>query len=82
MGFESSLTGAEALEVFLAVSRMNVKLFESLSDGQRRRTLSHPEYGELTVDWVVHQMAGHQIHHLRQLERIGRQDQNVTRSPI
>jgi len=29
------------------------------------------EYGRLTVDWMIHQMAGHQVHHLRQLERIG-----------
>ena len=35
-----------------------------------RSTLSHPEYGSLTVDWIIHQMAGHQIHHLKQLEAI------------
>ena len=33
-------------------------------------TLSHPEYGSLTVDWIIHQTAGHQIHHLKQLEQI------------
>ena len=42
----------------------------SLSDADRAIALSHPEYGSLTVDWIVHQMAGHQIHHLKQLEAI------------
>jgi hypothetical protein len=36
----------------------------------RATTLSHPEYGSLTVDGILHQMAGHQIHHLKQLEEI------------
>ena len=51
---------------------MNRALFEALSPSDRATTLSHPEYGSLTVDWIVHQMAGHQIHHLKQLEQIAR----------
>ena len=43
---------------------MNIALFASLSDADRAIALSHPEYGSLTVDWIIHQMAGHQIHHL------------------
>jgi hypothetical protein len=50
---------------------MNVALFASLSTADRQMTLSHPEYGSLTVDWIIHQLAGHQIHHLLQLEAIG-----------
>jgi len=49
---------------------MNLAFFEGLSEAQRATTLSHPEYGELTVDWIIHQMAGHHINHLLQLERI------------
>ena len=33
--------------------------------------ISHPQYGSLTIDWILHQLAGHQINHLRQLEAIG-----------
>ena len=64
------LSGAEALDAFLGTAAMNIALFGSLSDADRASTLSHPEYGSLTVDWIVHQMAGHQIHHLKQLEAI------------
>jgi hypothetical protein len=67
---ESALGGADAVESFAAISKMNVALFASLSTADRQMTLSHPEYGSLTVDWIIHQMAGHHINHLRQLEQI------------
>jgi len=52
------------------VAALNIALFASLSDADRQVALSHPEYGSLTVDWIIHQTAGHQIHHLKQLEEI------------
>ena len=70
MSHEAAMSGREALEAFLAMARMNVTFFEALSAAERATPLSHPEYGELTVDWILHQMAGHHIHHLLQLERI------------
>ena len=70
MARESATAGRDALEAFLGTAAMNIALFASLSDTDRGVSLSHPEYGSLTVDWIVHQMAGHQIHHLEQLEVI------------
>ena len=70
MARESRLSGPDALDAFCAASRMNASLFETLSAENRAVAFSHPEYGALTVDWVIHQMAGHQIHHLTQLEAI------------
>ena len=64
------LSGHDALDAFLGIAAMNTTLFASLSEADRAISLSHPEYGSLTVDWIIHQMAGHQIHHLRQLEAI------------
>jgi hypothetical protein len=69
---ESRLGGADARAVLLALARMNLLLFESLSAAERAIPLSHPEYGTITVDWIIHQLAGHHINHLLQLERIGR----------
>ena len=68
---ESRTSGADAANAFTALSRLNVILFESLSPADRQTTLSHPEFGALTVDWIIHHIAGHQIHHLMQFERIG-----------
>jgi hypothetical protein len=67
---DDRLSGKEALDAFLGVSVMNRALFASLSSADRAIPLTHPEYGELTVDWIIHQMAGHQIHHLEQLQQI------------
>jgi hypothetical protein len=70
MARETRLSGRDAAEAFVAVSRMNVALFESLSSADRDTAFAHPEYGSISVDWIIHQMAGHQIHHLKQLDQI------------
>jgi hypothetical protein len=67
---DAGMTGREALDAFVAIAAMNRAAFAALTPADRARTLSHPEYGSLTVDWIVHQMAGHQIHHAKQLEMI------------
>ena len=70
MARESGLDGPAALNAFLALAAMNLALFASLSPADRETPLTHPEYGALSVDWIVHQMAGHQIHHWKQLDAI------------
>jgi hypothetical protein len=67
---ENRLAGRDALDALLALIAMNRTLFESLSPADRAIALSHPEYGALTVDWIIHTIAGHQIHHLAQLEKL------------
>jgi hypothetical protein len=70
MAKETRLSGLDALDAFCAASRMNASFFETLSATDRAAAFSHPEYGALTVDWVVHQTAGHQRHHLAHIETI------------
>jgi hypothetical protein len=67
---ETRLTGPEAVTALVSLNRMNAALFESLSGTDRAVTMSHPEYGTISVDWIIHLIAGHQIHHLKQLEAI------------
>jgi hypothetical protein len=69
-GEPGRLSGHDALDALLGIAAMNIALFASLSEADRAVSLTHPEYGSLTVDWIIHQMAGHQIHHLKQLEQI------------
>lgn len=69
---ESAAPAADALDVFLSLGRMNQALFATFSPEDAAVALTHPEYGALTVDWIVHQIAGHQIHHLRQIEQAAR----------
>ena len=64
---DASLDAKTALDAYLAMRKMNVAMFRAADCG---RTFTHPEYGELTVGWVAAQMAGHDLHHLKQLEQI------------
>lgn len=59
-----------ALNAYLALRQMNLAMWRNLREDQRTRSFEHPEYGTLDVRWVAAQMAGHDIHHLRQIERI------------
>lgn len=62
--------GPTALEAYTALRALNLALFKGLTNDQRRRTFTHPEYGALTPAWIAAQLAGHDIHHLRQLQQI------------
>lgn len=67
---DSRMSGAEATAAVVAMNAMNRALFASLSAAARATPFSHPEYGDLTVNWIIEQMAGHLIHHLRHFEQI------------
>jgi hypothetical protein len=67
---ESHLAGRDAVAAFAAMAHMNVVLFDSLSPADRQTTLTHPEFGPITVNWLIETIAGHELHHLVQLERI------------
>jgi uncharacterized damage-inducible protein DinB len=70
LDLESGLTGLDALRAFTAIASLNAALYASLSAEARQTVLTHSEYGSMTVDWVVYQEAGHQLHHLAQLQRM------------
>ena len=63
--------GPTALDTYMALRRFNLAMFKGLAPKLRARTFTHPEYGALTSDWVMAQLAGHEIHHLNQLKQIG-----------
>jgi len=69
-GRAGGVSARVALDALVSLSAMNYAFFASLSTEDRATPFSHPEYGALTVDWLIHQMAGHGIHHLRQLDEI------------
>ena len=61
-----------ALDAYTMLRRFNLAMWRRLTPEQRDRAFSHPEYGALTVGWIMAQMAGHDIHHLRHFEAIHR----------
>jgi hypothetical protein len=73
MAHESNADGRSAAEAFLALSHLNTALFATLSAADLSTKVSHPEQGEITVEWIVHTLAGHQVSHLPHVEAIARQ---------
>jgi hypothetical protein len=62
--------GPTALDAYTALRRLNLAMFKGMTPAQRKRRFMHPEFGTLTPDWVAAQLAGHDIHHLKQLKEI------------
>lgn len=67
---EAASDGRTALAAYLAMRRLNLQLFANLSPEQRRATFGHPEHGELTVQWLLEMIAGHERHHVPHFEAI------------
>ncbi|HEY5054565.1 MAG TPA: DinB family protein [Acidobacteriaceae bacterium] len=59
-----------ALALFLALRHANLLLIESATAEDRKRPVTHPERGAMTFWTIVETMAGHDLNHLQQLERI------------
>jgi uncharacterized damage-inducible protein DinB len=59
-----------ALDQFSAARRWNLVLLDTVAPSEMEKKLRHPERGEMTFRTVVETMAGHDLNHLGQLERI------------
>ena len=70
MPLDERVDARTALDSYVTLRRLNLAMFRALAPDQQDRRFRHPEYGDLTVGWVIAQMAGHDIHHLKQLEQV------------
>ena len=70
MPLDERMDARTALEAYTTLRRMNLSMWHGLSETQRSRSFTHPEYGQLDVGWVAAQMAGHDIHHLKHFQQI------------
>lgn len=60
----------ESMALFRAVRASNIALYRSLSPEQWQLYGIHSERGQETVERIVHMVAGHDLNHLQQMERI------------
>lgn len=67
---EDSVDAASALAAYVGLRRMNLAFFRSLTPAQRAHRFRHPERGDIDVEWVITALAGHDRHHLPQLQAI------------
>jgi uncharacterized damage-inducible protein DinB len=68
MAIDDRAGARAALDAYTALRELNLALWRHLTPDQLGRTFRHPEYGELTVGWIMAQMAGHDIHHYKQFQ--------------
>jgi len=67
---ETATDPETALAAYLALRRLNLLLYKRIPSDWRARPFPHPELGEISIDWILQTVAGHDLHHLRQLEGI------------
>jgi hypothetical protein len=60
--------GPTALAALEAVRRMTLTFAASLTPEQRRRKAQHAERGEIDVQDILVTLAGHGVHHLKQIQ--------------
>jgi hypothetical protein len=66
----SGIATAEALAVFSSMRDWNLKLIARSLPTSADRKVTHPERGAMTFKIIVETMAGHDLNHLSQLQRI------------
>jgi hypothetical protein len=66
----SGVTARTALEVFTALRGWNLLLIASALPSAAERPVTHPERGTMTFRNLVETMAGHDLNHLGQLQKI------------
>jgi hypothetical protein len=59
-----------ALAAYLALRRLNLILYRRIPSARRARPLPHPELGEISIDWILQTLAGHDLHHIQHLQSI------------
>jgi hypothetical protein len=64
------VSAEQALQVFNAVRGWNLRLIVSALPAAADRPVTHPERGTMTFLTLVETMAGHDLNHLGQLQRL------------
>jgi DinB superfamily len=66
----ANLSASEALAAFTAARRWNHLLIEGALEEFADKAVTHPQRGAMTFATIVDTMAGHDLNHIGQLERI------------
>jgi hypothetical protein len=64
------IPAAQALEVFNAARGWNLQLVRNALPKAADRAVTHPERGAMTFQTIVETMAGHDLNHIAQLQRM------------
>jgi hypothetical protein len=59
-----------ALAAYMALRNLNLLLYRRIPAELRARSFAHPEFGAISIDWILQTLAGHDRHHLKHLQLI------------
>ncbi len=59
-----------ALAAYVTLRQFNLLLYRRIPAAAKARRLAHPEFGAISIEWILRTVAGHDLHHLAQLEAI------------
>jgi len=62
-----------ALQAFSALRGWNLALLRKAAEGSFSKPVSHPERGKLTLGNLIQIAAGHDLNHLRQIDKLASQ---------
>jgi uncharacterized damage-inducible protein DinB len=66
----SGISASQALEAFTALRGWNLLLIRAALPAAANRPVTHPERGAMTFQTLVEIMAGHDLNHLGQLQKL------------
>jgi hypothetical protein len=66
----AAMSTQTALDAFSAARRWNIALLNSIGAEELKRPVTHPERGAMTLQTIVETMAGHDLNHIAQLEKL------------
>ncbi|HUA98822.1 MAG TPA: DinB family protein [Terracidiphilus sp.] len=66
----AGIPAAEALAAFTALRAWNLRLIRTALPAAADKPVTHPERGAMTFRTIVETMAGHDLNHMAQLEKI------------
>jgi uncharacterized damage-inducible protein DinB len=65
-----ALDAHDALDAFTAFRRWNLLFIRAVGTAAESKLVKHPERGEMTFKTIIETMAGHDINHLHQIEKL------------
>jgi hypothetical protein len=73
----AGVSGSQAVDVFTALRGWNLRLIRATLPLAAERPVTHPERGTMTFMNLVETMAGHDLNHLGQLQRLAEAHQRA-----
>jgi hypothetical protein len=64
------ITAQQALAAFTAMRDWNLILIRNAPQGSDKKAVTHPERGRMTFSTIIETMAGHDINHIQQLQKL------------